>query len=35
VPDVINYIRAATGAPTVAYVGHSEGTIQMFGSLIR
>jgi pimeloyl-ACP methyl ester carboxylesterase len=35
VPDVINYIRTQTGVPTVSYVGHSEGTIQMFASLIR
>lgn len=35
VPNVIAYILQATGAPSLSYVGHSEGTIQMFASLIR
>ena len=29
----IQYIKKQTGAPKVGYVGHSEGTIQMFFAL--
>jgi pimeloyl-ACP methyl ester carboxylesterase len=32
VPAMINYVTDLTGYPTVGWVGHSEGTIQMFGA---
>jgi lysosomal acid lipase/cholesteryl ester hydrolase len=32
VPAFINYVTDLTGYPTVGWVGHSEGTIQMFGA---
>lgn len=31
-PAMINYVTDLTGYPTVGWVGHSEGTIQMFGA---
>ena len=30
VPAMINYVKAVTGAPKVAYIGHSMGTTIMF-----
>lgn len=33
-PDVINFILQQTSLPSLSYVGHSEGTIQMFAALI-
>lgn len=33
VPDTIDYILKATGKKTLAYVGHSQGTMIMFGTL--
>jgi hypothetical protein len=35
VPNVIEYILNMTGYPSLTYVGHSEGTTQMFASLIQ
>jgi pimeloyl-ACP methyl ester carboxylesterase len=32
VPAMVNYVTAATGYSSVGWVGHSEGTIQMFGA---
>jgi pimeloyl-ACP methyl ester carboxylesterase len=32
VPAMINYVTDLTGYPTVGWVGHSEGTIQMFAA---
>lgn len=33
VPAVVDFVRNATGSPTVAYVGHSQGTTMAFGAL--
>ncbi|KAJ1654404.1 cholesterol esterase [Dispira simplex] len=33
IPDTVNYILAATGAPSLAYIGFSQGTAQMFCAL--
>jgi len=33
VPATVSHIRAASGADRVGYVGHSQGTIQMFAAL--
>jgi lysosomal acid lipase/cholesteryl ester hydrolase len=32
VPALINYVTNTTGSPRVSWVGHSEGTIQMFAA---
>ena len=32
-PAVIDYIRDVTNQPKVAYIGHSQGTTQMFYAL--
>jgi hypothetical protein len=32
VPALINFVTETTGATGIAWVGHSEGTIQMFAS---
>lgn len=34
VPGVINYVIQATGNAKVTYIGHSEGTTQMFAALV-
>jgi lysosomal acid lipase/cholesteryl ester hydrolase len=33
-PSFVNFILDTTGAPSVGYVGHSEGTIQMFAASV-
>ena len=33
VPDVVDYIVNTTGVEKIGYVGHSQGTLQMFGAL--
>ncbi|KAJ1962762.1 cholesterol esterase [Dispira parvispora] len=33
IPDTVDYILAATGAPSLAYIGFSQGTAQMFCAL--
>ena len=35
VPSVIDYILNTTGYYSLTYVGHSQGTTQMFAALIR
>jgi len=32
-PDMVNYIRNYTGYPKIGYVGHSEGSLQVFAGL--
>ncbi|KAJ3437795.1 lipase [Anaeramoeba flamelloides] len=33
IPAVVNYITETTGLETISYVGHSQGTTQMFANL--
>jgi len=33
IPALIDYVRQKTGNNQVAYIGHSQGTIQMFAAL--
>ncbi|MCP4502582.1 MAG: hypothetical protein GY822_21755 [Deltaproteobacteria bacterium] len=33
IPAVYDYVLQTTGDATLAYVGHSQGTTQMFGAL--
>ena len=33
-PAVFEFVIAKTGVETVTYIGHSQGTIQMFAALI-
>ncbi len=35
IPAMLRYILHATGFEKLAYVGHSQGTIQMFAALIQ